>query len=373
MFNIEQIIKAGYERAQVEKIPNESFREGLALMLADINDSEKLTEQGLEIFKEEILAHLVPRLKVDDYARKHPELLEVPIDKPLFVLGMPRSGTTLLSYLLSTDPARRSILKWQLTNPVPPAAAENLYSDPRCLAMKKNDVGNSGHYEPSDGATECGNVQAQEFKSAYWESHFSMPRYSRFVLEGDMSSAFAYHKRFLQVLQNGDQVAWNLKMPTHALAIRWLLHTYPDARLLWTHRDPYKVTGSLCSLIGSAHEIYMGCIDNDHLVSNYTEQLAEHLKRPMAVRDELGEDRLGDVFYAQLIANPIDEMRKVYEYLGDEFTPEAESGMRVWLEKNPQGKYGKHTYTLEQFGLSKEFLEPYYADYLIRYDIESEG
>ena len=377
--NMDQLIKAAYDRAQVEQIPSESFREGLAVLLEDINASSKVTEQGLTILEEEIIGYLVSRLQVDDHVRQHPELLEVPIEKPVVVLGMPRSGTTLLSYLLAADPARRSILRWQLSNPVPPAPADRLYDDPRCLAMKEADAQSVAtsrkdlHYEPADGATECVFAQAQEFKSTYWESHVSMPNYSRFMLECDMTSAYEYHKRFLQVLQNGEAASWNLKMPSHALHIRWLLKTYPDARILWTHRDPYKVTGSLCSLISNAHNVYMGAPDIEFLASNYPVQLAEHVRRPMAVKDELGEDRIGDVSYASLTAKPIDEMRRIYRYLGDDFTPEAESGMRAWLEENPQGKFGSHKYTLEQFGLSKKTLEPYYADYLARFDIETEG
>ncbi|MDE0213433.1 MAG: sulfotransferase, partial [Deltaproteobacteria bacterium] len=166
--NMDQLIKAAYDRAQVEQIPSESFREGLAVLLEDINASSKVTEQGLTILEEEIIGYLVSRLQVDDHVRQHPELLEVPIEKPVVVLGMPRSGTTLLSYLLAADPARRSILRWQLSNPVPPAPADRLYDDPRCLAMKEADAQSVAtsrkdlHYEPADGATECVFAQAQE-------------------------------------------------------------------------------------------------------------------------------------------------------------------------------------------------------------------
>jgi hypothetical protein len=200
-----------------------------------------------------------------------------------------------------------------------------------------------------------------------------MQNYARFMLECDMTSAYAYHKRFLQVQQAGVPASWNLKMPSHAIHIWWLLKTYPDARILWTHRDPFKVTGSLCSLIATTQSIYMGKPDTEFLARNYPHQLAEHVRRPMAVKDRLGDARILDVHYAQLMRDPIAEMRKVYTYLGDKFTPEAEAGMRAWLAENPQGKFGKHAYSLQQFGLSVAQLQPYYADYLARFDIESEA
>jgi hypothetical protein len=378
--NVEGLIASAYARADVAPLVDESFREGLGVLVEGVNGCDKVTDEGLAIFEEEIIGYLVSRLQVDDYVRSHPEVLARPIVSPVVVLGMPRSGTTLLSYLLAADPNRRSLLRWQLSHPIPPAHPDHLHDDPRVLAMKaaeaKSDADNpfrKKHYEPADGASECTFVQGQDFKSLYWESHLPMPGYSQFMLDCDMDSAYAYHKRFLQVMQGDTPVAWNLKMPSHALHIEALLRTYPDARILWTHRDPFKVTGSLCSLIGTTHTIYMGKPDVDYLASNYPRQLNEHVRRPMAVKDRLGEERIGDVHYAALVADPIPAMREVYAYLGDEFTAEAEQGMRQWLHENPQNKFGEHSYTLGQYNLSVDKLRPLYADYLARFDIEPEA
>ena len=152
-----------------------------------------------------------------------------------------------------------------------------------------------------------------------------------------------------------------------------LLEIYPDARLIWTHRDPFAATGSLCSLISLAHMGYMGKVDGAWLAGNYPKQAAEHANRAMAARDALGEDRIIDVQYGDLMRDPIGSMRKLYAVLGDDFTPEAEAGMRAWLDDNPQDKFGKHAYKLEQFGLSVETLTPLFERYLSRYDIEREG
>jgi len=381
MLCVDALVANAYQRTQVPPLTDEVFREGLGVLVDNINGCTKVNPTGWARLEEEIVGYLCSRLQVEDYALRHPEVLDTPIVKPVFVLGMPRSGTTLLSYLLAADPARRSLLRWQLFNPVPPAAAEHLYDDPRCLAMVEQDrnpppealMYRDKHHEPADGATECTFVQGQDFKSAYWESHLPMPGYSSYLLNADMSSAYAYHKKFLQVQQAGTPAVWNLKMPSHALHIQWLLKTYPDARILWTHRDPYRVTGSLCSLIATTQNLYMDQPDVAFLASNYPHQLAEHVRRPAAVKDALGEERIFDVHYGEMVRDPIATMKKVYAHLDDDFTSAAESAMHAWLAANPQDKFGKHAYSLEQYSLSVAQLEPFYADYIARFGVEQEA
>jgi hypothetical protein len=162
-------------------------------------------------------------------------------------------------------------------------------------------------------------------------------------------------------------------MPSHALHVRWLLKAYPDARLVWTHRDPYTATGSLCSLIGNAHSRFLGYVDRAWIGANYPAQLAEHANRMMAVRDEIGRDLVYDLHYADMLRDPIATFRRLYAWLGDDFTPQVEASMQAWLDINPQGKFGRHEYQLADYGLSKATLEPCFADYLARYDVEREG
>ena len=162
-------------------------------------------------------------------------------------------------------------------------------------------------------------------------------------------------------------------MPSHALHIRWLLEAYPDARMVWTHRDPITATGSLCSLITNTHCRVMDEPDRAWVAKNYPPQLAEHARRVMARRGEIGHDRIYDLHYAEMMRDPVGAMRKLYAWLGDSFTPEVERGMDAWLTANPQGKWGKHAYKLDEWNLSEETLRPVFADYLAAYDVEREG
>jgi hypothetical protein len=188
-----------------------------------------------------------------------------------------------------------------------------------------------------------------------------------------MTSAYEYHKRYLQILQSKAPGIWNLKMPSHALWLEILFKLYPDARVVWTHRDPFTALGSLCSLVGNVHRRYLGWVDHQWLGETSPHYVAEHGERIMNFRDEYGEDRIYDLHYADLIRDPINTMRRLYEWAGDPFTSEVEIGMSGWMAENPQGKFGKHEYRLAEYGLSEEAVKPLFARYLSRYDIEREG
>jgi hypothetical protein len=142
---------------------------------------------------------------------------------------------------------------------------------------------------------------------------------------------------------------------------------------VWTHRDPYSATCSLCSLITLGHKGFAGRVDIDWIAQNYPQQAAAHADRAMDARDAIGEDRIIDVHYADLIRDPIGTVKKLYRVLGDDFSPEAETAMQAWIDDNPQDKFGRHEYKFAQFGLEKKDVEPLFARYLSRYDIELEG
>jgi hypothetical protein len=188
-----------------------------------------------------------------------------------------------------------------------------------------------------------------------------------------MTSSYEYHKKFLQVLQQNAPGVWNLKKPSHSLFLEYLFKVYPDARVIWTHRDPYTATGSLASLIKLSHGAYMGKIDYEWLGENYSWQQFQHVNRIMDFRDKFGEDKIIDVHYADLTRDPVGTTKNLYEEVGDDFTEAAEAGIQTWVDDNPQDKFGVHEYKLAQFGLSKEGLAPHFERYLSRYDVEPEG
>jgi hypothetical protein len=376
----DELIEEARRATRLERFDSESFREGLDILLADINRDCR-AEALLKPPHDAIVQALAIRLKTTAYLESRPQLLQRPIRRPVFVFGIPRTGTTLLSNLLAADPARRSPLTWEIDDPVPPPTAATLYSDPRALARLEEERRflaarpEMGKYYRNSAIypNECVFIMAQDFKTLRWESMGKLPTYRDWIFQTDVTSAYLYHKRFLQLLQADAPGVWNLKMPSHALFIPTLLKVYPDARLIWTHRDPYTATGSFCSLLSVAHRGYIGRVDVEWLAENYPWQAAQHANRIMDARAALGEDRVIDVHYADLIRDPIATMCKLYSVLGDELTAPAETGMRRWLADNPRDKFGRHEYKLAQFGLSPQRLAPLFERYLARYEVEREG
>jgi Sulfotransferase family len=379
-FVADELIEAAQKATGLQRFDSESFREGLFVLLADANKVD-YPEVGIARWRSSLIGALSTRLKTTAYLEQHPELLKRPIERPLFVFGIPRTGTTLLSNLLAADPARRSPLTWEIDDPIPPPTKAALYNDPRALARldaekkmlaARPEMGkyyrNSAIYP-----NECMFFIMQDFKALLWESRGKLKNYRDWLFTTDLTSTYQYHKRFLQILQSDAPGVWNLKQPSHGLWIETLLKIYPDARLVWCHRDPLTATGSFCSLMTLAPRSLGLTPDLDWISENYPWQAVEHANRIMDARDKLGTDRIIDVHYADLIRDPMPAMRKLYKSLGDDFTQEADAGMRGWLNDNPQDKFGKHEYKLAQFGLTPEKVRAMFERYLSLYEVEREG
>ena len=354
-----------------------SYHEGLEVLVDQINQCEATTAKSLEIMENEMVSALCNRFRVEDYVLRHPEVLEEKIERPVFVFGIPRTGTTFTNHLLGADPTRRSLLNWEATDSVPPPSSDTLYSDPRCVdkraaqerMLKENPDVVIPHWEWADDPTECIFLLAQDFKALSWEARLPMPGFSKWILECDMTSAYEYHKKALQVLQSQAPGIWNLKMPSHSVFAETVRKVYPDARLIWTHRDPYQTFASSCSLNRFTQQVTGIEPDPMYIGDNATRRLGAHLRGAMNAKAALGDDAIYDLYYRDLMEDPISQMKKLYQWLGDEFTPEIEAAMRHWIDTHPQNQFGKHKYSLDEFGQSRASLEPIFGEYVQRYGL----
>ncbi|CQD08258.1 sulfotransferase family protein [Mycobacterium lentiflavum] len=382
----DDVFKLASQRTGLTEIDSDSWRDGLQLILDDLNNSPAFTPYGRERILKDSTEALGRRMQVHAYIQQHPEVLDAPIERPLIVLGMPRTGTTVISYLLDQDPGRRSLLHWQCVDPIPPAPTEGLRTDQRCLALLEEQrkilemVAQAKvplpHWEDADGPTEDMFIHNQDFKGLSWDSFLSSTRYAEWLFdETDMTSTYEYQKRYLQVLQSTAPGAWSLKMPSHSVHIEVLLKVFPDARLVWAHRDPYQATGSLANLWklpkGMTH--HPEAVDLEAMGRNAMWQMRYHVNRPLRARERIGDERFFDMYYHEMMRDPMDVMRRLYEWAGDPLTAEVEERMNNWLTAHPQDQYGLNNYSLDQFGLTVEQLKPVFADYLDTFDIELEA
>jgi hypothetical protein len=215
-------------------------------------------------------------------------------------------------------------------------------------------------------------VQAQDFKSYLWEAFMPDAAYADWLLEADMASAYAYERSVLQMLQSRAPGIWSLKMPSHAVHIEALLREFPDARMVWAHRDPFKSTASFLRLNYLSRAVLGAEVDVSAIVPNVLRQLRAHVDRPMQTRKRIGGDRFFDMHYADLIRDPVAVMRSLYEWAGDDLTSSTETAILAWLQAHPQDRFGVQPYSLEGSGVTHADLEPIFDDYLSAFDVELE-
>jgi hypothetical protein len=379
----DELVTRACERAGLDDFGGDSWREGLGVLVNSVESTPGVNPGGRDFVYGQFIDALWNRLRIVDYLRRHPEVSDERVERPLVILGLPRTGTSLASYLLDQDPQRRSLLTWEAEDSVPPSTPETLRADPRCLKKKAElEILAEGlkasnipmvHWDEADGPTECVFVQNQDFKAYLWEAFMPNSAYADWLLETDMTSAYAYERSVLQLLQSRAPGAWSLKMPSHAVHIEALLATFPDVRIVWAHRDPFKATASFLRLNYLSRAV-LGCrVDTDAVVSNVLRQLRAHIVRPMKARKHIGGDRFFDLHYAALVRDPIGVMRSLYDWAGDELTAPTEQSMLDWLERNPQDRFGVQPYSLDGTGVTRADLEPVFAEYLSAFDTELEG
>ncbi|MGH9016334.1 MAG: sulfotransferase family protein [Acidimicrobiales bacterium] len=372
------------ERAVVESglddFGGASYREGLDRLVAATAADGELTALGEEILGLRLRMLLVNRLRIEDVYRRNPAIDFETVEAPLFIIGLPRTGTTALSQLLSLDPQIRSLRLWESSDPVPPPETATEDSDPRIAAATAGLEAMyatfprmaSLHYQSPTGPTECQDLLGMEFRTSHFDGMAHVPRYTDWVLGCDMLPAYRYHRRVLRLLQwrCGPRL-WHLKTPVHMLALDALDAHYPDARFLWTHRDPARVLGSVCSLIGYTRSWVSDRDDTAELGHQQAELWAEALRRAMAFRDRVGEDRFTDIYFADLNADPVAAVARAYEPFGLELSAEGARRMEAWSDENAKGSHGVHRYDVQDFAISGDEVRRRFAFYTDRFAVDT--
>lgn len=375
---VEEVIAAASAQTGLTDIGDPAVLEGLQRLLTAYPAEARFSERGLQMAHGDLVTYMAIRMKVEAWLTQHPELLDAPIEKPMFVFGLPRTGTTLIINLLAADPARRSFLRWEAYDPTPPARPEELHAGPRFDAMQAKCVMAlehvphiaAIHMEFADSPTECQFLMTPSFSAQVYEALADIPSWRHWFLhEADQRPAFRFHKRWLQVLQHYAKGRWTLKNPWHPLFLSPLTETYPDAQLVMTHRDPAEVVGSCCSLIRYSRQIYSDDVDLHRIGQSFMETFEIMIERSDAFRAAHGADAIHDIQYADSVRDPIGTVRRIYERFDEPLTPEAEAAMHAYMAENQQGKHGRHAYDLAEYGLSKDAVRERFKGYIERYDI----
>jgi hypothetical protein len=363
---------------------DEAFREPLRRVLRAYEEESRLTLVGRIIAQRDTLRILENRLHLIEARKRHPEMADAPIREPVFVVGLPRTGSTALHELLAQDPENRVPMTWEVMWPWPFPEAASYHSDRRIAKadryLRATDQLIPGfkkmHRMGAELPQECCMLMNHDFMSMQLHTSNRIPSFQDWMDQQDMTPIYASHRRQLQHLQLRCPVkrGWVLKSPQHLWSLDALLAVYPDARIVQTHRDPVKVAASLSSLVSLLRGMGSDQVDPGEVGADWTRRLVEGLSRATAVRDrlELGESRVFDVHFRDFLADPLEMVRRIYSNFGMELGAEAERRMRRFLAMHPQNEHGRHEYALKGAGLDLETERDRFEAYQKRFDIPSE-
>jgi hypothetical protein len=377
---VDELVAEACRVAELDDFGTDSFREGLSEYWASVTSEAQLNELGALAIRTNVVGSLVNRLRIVDWAHRHPDVADEQVGAPLVVIGMFRAGTTFLSYLLEQDVRNRALLRWEAADSVPPPTPANHRAGPRVDAAREgNDMLElinprlrAIHHEEPDGPTECITLMSQDFKSLSWEAISNVPSYSRWLLSTDQQSAYEYHRRALQVLQHGGvRGRWTLKSPHHALALDALTSVYPDAALVLVHRDPVDLCASVCSLIATLSGTFSDADHRAYIAEHWVGMLEESIRRVDAFRDAHPEHPIVDVRYDDLVSAPVATVESIYDAFAMSMALDAPArdAMTRYAAAHPKDALGVHDYDLSEYGLDAAELSRRFSGYVDRYAV----
>jgi len=365
-------------RTGLDDFGDDGFQEPLRRVIADFEHEAKLSLLGRIAARQDLIRLLSNRLRIEWYRKRHPALREQPVSTPLFVTGLPRTGTTLLHGLLAQDPGHRAPLSWEMMFPSPPPERVHHHHDPRIAAAERqlrwfhrlNPDFKKIHDLGARLPEECLIIHSHSFLSFQFQTTHHVPNYDTRLEAQDLRPSYRYHRRFLEHLQwrwRGER--WILKAPAHLFGIEALFDVYPDAGVIFTHRDPLEVVGSLASLTYTLRSTFTDDIDPLQVGPEMSRRWCDGLERGLRVRERglVSASRFFDVRYDELVRDPIGVVRRIYAHYGLLFSPVAEERMRRFLARHPKDKHGRHRYTLEEFGMTRDEEAARYRSYCERF------
>ena len=380
-FKVSSLKSKAIKKTGLKDFGPDSFRKGLDKLVASINRESNLNTIGRLAIKTMLLNSLEVRLKTRQWVKEHPEVVEEQIEKPFFIVGLPRTGTTILSFLLEMDPENRSLVHWQAHSPVPPPELATINEDPRIadsvkkLKLFEKIVPNIQAVHPIGATipTECIDLFLHEFMQPMFGMFAVVNDYAEWAREADMENTYNYHKLFLQILQSRIPTkTWSLKAPMHLWMLNNLYKTYPDARIIFTHRDLQKVIPSVCSLMLTFRKSFSDYVDTIDIGEKVMTWFKRGTTKAMEFEDRQANHNICHLQYSNFIKEPIKTVEYIYTHFGKKVRPLHKENMQAWLKFNPKNKHGEHSYSLSDYGLTADQVKEEFKDYIARYNIQIE-
>jgi Sulfotransferase family len=366
MATLNTVKDAAVERTGLSRFGDDSFEEGLAILLTSLRDEARLNARGEAFIYDRITGYLGQRLQVEDWCRRHPEIGDESILAPVIGLGLPRTGSTALSMLLAQDPAVRYLRRWESSQPCPPPSTVRGV-DPR-IPPDKGEMLGTRYHVPADthGPMECHELMALDFKSHIFQSFAQIPSYSTWLVEkADLEPTLAYQRKVMKLLQWGEPTReWRLKCPSHVLWLDAIDAAFPDARYVMTHRDPTDVILSVADLYADIIGSFTDQIDRPYIGRLNVEHWTKGMDRALEFRAAGAEKRFYDIDFRAMQADPIGEVTGLYGWLAEPVTDEFEQRMQSWwtlaaAEREPSSRADP-----VEFGIDFDAVRPRFARYV---------
>ncbi|WP_029433050.1 sulfotransferase [Blastococcus sp. URHD0036] len=370
------LVAEARRRTGLDDLGPDTWQEGLTALVDSLNSEAALTAQGEAFHAGQIVDQLAARLEFERSWAEHPEIADEQIVAPLVGLGLGRTGSTALGFVLAQDPGRRVLRTWEAWFPSPPPEKATEHSDPRIARTRERveamwrDFPGYREMVPLDaeGPNECVYLLAFDFRSQLFESWGRIPSYGAWLFGCDMTPAYRYHRRVLQMLQwRCGPKNWFVRSPPHLHAMTALDAVYPDARFVQTHRAVEAMIPSEAALFSSLLTPLTTEPDLPYLGRHLADVRVECLRRLLAFRDAGNADRFFDIGFADMQADPMGQVRALYAWLGEDLSDVAAERMTAWWDANSRDRQGARRHEPETYGVTADDLRRRFAFYSERF------
>jgi hypothetical protein len=367
------LIETARRRGGLDDFGEGDFFEALSRLLESCQTEAQLNLIGKIALRTNVLQTLYSRLRMERDRQLYPEIARQEIREPLFIIGLPRSGTTLLHTLLAADPEHRSPLMWEVMTPSPPTSNDETRRIQRATRSCKwfnwlAPTFRHVHAVDAKVPQECVGLMSPTFMSDQFDTMYYVPSYRAWFFRQDLQPAYEYHRRFLQHLQfRRAGRRWVLKAPTHMFALPALLSVYPDALFVQMHRTPIEAMASVASLITILRSAFSDGVDPLVVCRDSIQYWSETMEKFLEDRDRLLNGRICDIDYNQICRNPIAAVGRIYDHFGWSLSLEAERRMRALMARRAGNGRGNHHYQLAEFGVVPGEVLRAFAPYCRRF------
>jgi hypothetical protein len=381
----ESLLRCAIENTGLDDFGDDQWREPFRILLRSIEEEANLNLMGRIYTRSDLLIHLEGRLQITDWYKQHPETDEEQIREPVFVTGLPRSGTTIMQEILGADPGSRTVKMWEAKFPCPPPGPDDSRPDARIakadaittMQDRITPEWAAMHKVGGELPVECIEFMYSSFVSDAFSASFQVPTYSEYVAKADQAYPYWWHKRVLKLLQSRWRPErWLLKGPTHIPFLPTLFEVYPDAKLVLMLRDPVKALASVVDVCGT---LFWMRSDDPFSGDSYghflsVDPVVQNLERMIGWLEDgtIPRDRVRPVRYLEFFADPESELHQLYADLDIELRPEALRAMQAYIASKPKGKHGEHDYetgTESVIAAEREKFRPYQEYFGVRSEL----